>query len=794
MSDRRSPKPLPADLFGSILDGVMRPGRYAGGEINSIIKPIDPRPESLWCLVYPDLYEMGMANLSLRILYEVLNRIPGTAAERSFLPDLDLQKILLKRRVPVWSLENRLPMRSFDFIGFTLQAELTATNVLQFLTLGRMHPLRERRRASDPIIVGGGPVLANPEPYADFFDMFVIGDAEDVLPDLVERWKRRPAGLSKHAFLESLRGLDGIYVPGKKKPERVRPSFVKDLDAVPFPVRQVVPLVQIPQDRASVELARGCLNNCRFCQAGYFYRPLRERSPEKIRELVNGIISSTGHTSISLLSLSTSNYSCLEPLMADLRADLAGRGVTLSLPSLRIDAFGLGLLENTGGAKRSGLTFALESLSPAVRRFLNKDIDMTGFRTILETAIRKKWKTVKIYLMFGFPVGNEVEENITGIRELADFVKTVDSAAGLTFHLMPFIPKPLTPFQWMDQESPQTLREKLDQMKRGVQRKNVTIKWHDIDMASVEAVLTRSGREGGKLIWKAWKAGALMDAWDDRFNRGLWNRLLDAHGRRRNLAPGSALPWDFLDFGYDREWMKAEYEKALRGESSDPCWTAKDCTDCGACGDGRRNIIRKPTDTAEHPQPAPVEPKKPDSPYVHIELHFCKTGRARWLSHLDLVGIFEKAFNASGLSVRTSFGFSPHRRMIFGPPISLGIESEDEVLFTEFWDQPDPADVMVRLNAYLPEGLKVFKAGYIEHRKKVPAPAESVFVVRFKTSGPVRKLAQLKLASPGPSPRTSVTALPAGKNIYKELEKAGIKKSAILSVLKKPALSQQGAV
>ena len=767
-------KTLNENLFTFLLDRVLKPGRYIGNEINSIKKSLDTQIK--FCLVYPDLYEVGMANLAIKILYEVLNRLPFVAAERSFLPDIDMQNLLLKKKIPLFSLENRLFLNTFDFIGITIQTELTATNILQILKLSKIPVLRKNRREKDPIIIGGGPCMANPEPFTDFFDLFVIGDGEKILPEIMSFYSasKDSKNYNKKDFIKSISELKGIYVPWIQKP--VYPAVVEDLDSIPFPVSQIVTLIQIPQDRAYVEIARGCLNNCRFCQAGMFYRPLRERSVNKITELVRDIINQTGYSSISLLSLSISNYSNISELMKRLTESV--KGVSFSLPSLRIDSFGLNLLEYSRDAKKTGLTFAIESFSPKVQRFINKEIDINKFYEIIKEAINRKWKNIKIYLMYGFPFEEEVEENINGMNKLADFVKQLNSSVNITFHLTPFIPKAQTPLQYMQQQPRSVLKEKLEMIKKSVKKKNITLKWHNIDMAFVESVLATSGREGGKFILKAWKRKAQMDAWDDRFKKDVWLSVL----KNIKIEKREPLLFEHINMNFSKEWLKKEMDKAKKGELTPPC-TVSSCSGCGACS-GKLPYFSKKDSESLPLKDSGTPLHSPSDPYFHLLVRFIKRGYMKYLSHLDLVGIFEKALRRIGLPLRFTFGHNPRPKLVFGDPLALGIESNDEFFFTELWEKIDTDSIIKDLNSFLPEGLSVFEACYVENRKKISFPEKNIFTVVFKSKRSAIKLKRPEIISKIIDKKVIQLTLFSGYNIFKELNKAGIKKEEILSIIK----------
>ncbi len=730
----------------SMLNHVNKPGRYIGNEINMIKKDLSEDDKILFALVYPDLYDLGMANLSLKILYEILNRMRNVAAERAFLPDADMERQILKKGLPLFTLENRIFLNDCDFIGFTIQSELTATNILHFLDLSHLHPLRKKRGQKDPVIIGGGPALINPEPYTDFFDLFLLGDAEEVLLDLLNSYTKE---MKKEDYLRKISGIDGVYVPHHWKksyritnqirsmekteniidPQKksVLPATVKDLNLVPFPEKQIVPLLNIPQNRAILEVARGCLNGCRFCQAGYFYRPLRERSPEKVIDTAVNIIKSTGYQQMSLLSLSISNYDKLFEMLPNLNKALEQEHVNISLPSLRIDAFDTDILSSFSEIKKTGLTFALESMSPAVRAFLNKDLDYPAFLEIIRKVVENKWRSMKIYLMYGFPFEHEMEENIRGMNEFSEFVRKLNPKVNITFHLTPFIPKPGTPLQWLKQLPVEKSKEFLTQVKRSVRYKNVSIKWHSVEMARFEAVMTKADRDFGKVIYEAWLKGARFDSWDDKFKYEIWEPLLDKYENSHSSDQESILPWDHIDFGFKKGFFKREYEKSIQSIPTKSC-KDEDCYGCGVCGSrNAKNITYKKTGDSCWGAKPKGEPADHTIPFHVLEIFYTKLGLIRFLSHLDIVHIMEQALNISGLDVRRSFGFNPHKRIAFQSPLSLGFESECEIMTVQVMQVPELESLKEKFNHWLPKGLKVNKI-LVDPEKKISAEfTDSIF-------------------------------------------------------------------
>lgn len=682
-----------------LLDEVHKPAQYLGNEINHVEKKITKAMLRV-ALCYPDVYELGIGNLSLRILYNLVNNLETVYAERVFVPEIDMQKLLKKTHLSLFSLETHTALREFDFLGFTMQTELHITNVLQTLHLAHIHPLAKKRKKG-PLVIGGGPSLVNPEPYTDFFDFFVIGDAEIVLPKILSRFNKN---MTRGEYFENIKNIDGLYIPSMGK-HKVNVAVVPDLNKIPFPSKQIVPLIHTSNNRGILEIDRGCLNNCRFCQAGYFYRPNRARTVNILLELAKSLIENTGFDDISLLSLSISNYNNLSYLLGRLYEMFPNKNINFSLPSLRIDAFGIDVLERFQSRKKTGLTFALESMSQTVRRFLNKDLDYQNFLDIIKTVIEKGWRRFKIYLMFGFPIENEIDDNIKGMLEFADFVRSIDKRVTINFHLTPFIPKPNTPFQWIEFKNPKLLRKDLSRMRKTVKRKNVQIKWHDVDMAHLESILALADRDMGSSIYKAWKKGALFDTWDDKFQYEIWKPYIEKY-RKKDL------PWKHLNFGYEEDFFKKENEKAKHLLATENCKTGP-CYSCGVC---YKKNVKNLFEPAKSFSPSSVE-KKVNKGIFFVLIIFTKLGLIRYLSQLDILSVFDKAFNAIDIPVRMSEGFSPHKKFSFFNPVPLGIESKKEILLVQLTETIDLEKYFRKLNNFFPDGMEIRKMTYQQNKK-----------------------------------------------------------------------------
>jgi radical SAM family uncharacterized protein len=588
----------------SILYQVTRPARYAGGEWNSVIKDWD-KTSLKFALGYPDIYEIGMSNMALPILYDILNSQPDVLAERFFAPWVDMEAALREAVLPLLSLESRHPLKDFDVIGFSLDYELTYTNVLNILDLARIPVLAAERDDSHPIVIAGGSCCLNPEPVSDFIDFFIIGDGEEVLPEMVNclrQWKKSQA--SKKELLQEAAKIPSVYVPGFYKVEYDSDGLVKSITPsaaptkavierrivakLPPPVtRPVVPYIEVVHDRGAVEIQRGCTRGCRFCQAGIVYRPLRQRPRQEVVQAVSEIIANCGYNEISLVSLSSSDYPHIEGLVAQLARNY--KNLALSLPSLRIDSFSVKLMESLPSRRKTGLTFAPEAGSERLRRIINKGVTEEQILETAAAAFARGWRSLKLYFMLGLPT--ETIEDIEATIQLVAKIRAAGKGikGGLPqvrISLSTFIPKPHTPFQWMAQESQEQLSAKHELLKTGLRRKGSRLSWADPRTSLLEAALSRGDRRTGRVIYDAWKSGAAFDAWDERFNYQNW---LDAFAKS-GLEPGfyayrersldELLPWSHIDAGVSPDFLKREYQRSLKGEETPDCRLQA----CNACG------------------------------------------------------------------------------------------------------------------------------------------------------------------------------------------------------------------
>lgn len=606
-----------AERIERLLPRVQKPARYVGNEVNSIKKDWQ-QVQVTMAFAFPDVYEVGMSHLGLRILYHEVNKRQDALMERVFAPWTDLEELLRQEGLPLFSLESRRPLADFDLIGFTMQYELSFSNILNMLDLARL-PLFSRERGEEhPLILAGGPCAFNPEPLADFIDAFVIGEGEEVIHeilDVVRDWKQagRPGG--RQEVLLRLARVPGVYVPAfytvnyredgsitsigpnrEGVPARVTRRLIRDLDSLDFPTAPIVPFLETVHDRIMLEVLRGCTRGCRFCQAGMIYRPVRERKPETLLRQAREAVRHTGYNEIALTSLSTADYSCVAPLLSTLINELGEEGVGVSLPSLRVDAFSVDLAQQIQRVRKTGLTFAPEAGTQRMRNIINKGVTEADLEAAVTAAFRAGWNQIKLYFMIGLP--EEREEDVAGIAALAARVveigrreKTASRQVKVTVSVSSFVPKAHTPFQWVGQDSMENLQKKQELLKELVKKnKAITLNYHDARTSLIEAAFARGDRRLGAVLYTAWQQGCKFDGWSEHFRYETWREAFAAHGftpedfARRSFGREEILPWEHINCGVSKDFLWREYEQAIRQAVTPDCrWYG--CKGCRLCPD-----------------------------------------------------------------------------------------------------------------------------------------------------------------------------------------------------------------
>ena len=603
-------------LSDDILLQIEKPARYIGGEVNSVMK--DPSEVDIrFAMCFPDVYEIGMSHLGIQILYDMFNRREDTWCERVYSPWTDLDKILHEKNIPLFALESQDPIRDFDFLGITIQFEMCYTHILQILDLGQIPLHASERTEADPIVIGGGPCTYNPEPLADFFDIFYIGEGETVYDELLDAYKVwKNSGKSRKEFLETAAQIEGLYVPAFYDPEyntdgtlksftpnnmhapdTVKKQVVMDVTDTSYPMKPVVPFIKATQDRVVLEIQRGCIRGCRFCQAGMIYRPTRERNVDKLKEYARTMLKTTGHEEISLSSLSSSDYSELKELVTFLINEFKGKGINISLPSLRIDAFSLDVMSKVQDIRKSSLTFAPEAGSQRMRNVINKGLTEEDILDGAGQAFEGGWTKVKLYFMLGLPT--ETEEDMREIARLSDRVARryyeipKDRRNGkcqITASSSFFVPKPFTPFQWASMCTAEEYMRRAeivkDEFHAQLNRKSLKYNWHDAQITVLEGVMARGDRKIGKVVEEAYRLGCLFDSWTESFHNDLWMQAFENTGidpafyNLRERGEDELFPWDFIDTGVTRKFLRSEWENAMKETVTPNC--RQQCSGCGA--------------------------------------------------------------------------------------------------------------------------------------------------------------------------------------------------------------------
>jgi len=751
------PRPEPLSVRPSleaILPRVRKPARYLGLERNLVRKPWESVALHV-ALAFPDTYEIGMSHQGSRILYHLVNRRSDALAERTYAPWPDMGEAMIRTGIPLYTLESYRPVAAFDLLGITLQSELNYINVPYLLDLAGIPRMANDRRDGDPIVLGGGPCTANPEPVANLFDAMLIGDAEAAMDAVLDTVRHAlEEGTPREDLLRRLARIDGIYIPSfyqwhgpgagdgfpfqlldPAAPMPVQRVWTDVLDPADQPETPIVPFAEVIQDRLGMEIMRGCTQGCRFCQAGYWYRPVREHDPQVVASRMERQAAETGLEQIGLLSLSTADYSQIGPLVGRLATSLGPRRVSVSLPSLRADAFSVRLAEAVSTVRKSGFTFAPETGSDRLRRVINKTFTNADMLRAAESAFAAGWNLIKVYAMIGLPTetDEDLEELVSLTRELAVMGRRVRGRkAEIKVSVGCFVPKAWTPFQWEPFCGVEELERRIALLRRGFRRiRGARLTWNDPREAALEVLLSRGDRRLAAVICRARDLGALFDGWNEHLDLSAWNRALAEHGidMEAELGPrelADPLPWDIIDAGVRKGYLKAELRRARKETATEDCKWGH-CYRCGIPGNGEDIKLaaatiqlsqedKVPSRPGERPPAlttvrSPAAAQRPIQPEVYRRYRFvyAKCGDARFLSHRNVMDALERALRGADVPVHYTEGYNPHIRLSMGPALPLGTEG-----LAESFDVACTAALrqhhLRAINDLLPEGLEILDA------------------------------------------------------------------------------------
>ncbi|PID56612.1 B12-binding domain-containing radical SAM protein [candidate division KSB3 bacterium] len=753
------------DQIVPLLPHVAKPIQYVGGEVNAVRKDWEETGVKV-ALCFPDSYEVGMSHLGLHLLYRILNMDPDVLAERIYAPTVDMEVLMRENNIPLFSLESHRAAADFDLLGFTLQYELSASNILNMLSLAGIPLLAKDRPDPFPLLMAGGPCACNPEPLADFFDFVVFGDGERIVPRIVDRyrdWKMSRSG--KHELLRELCSWPGVYVPAFYEvhyrpsgeiadispispdvPESVLRIVEPDLNDIPYLSAPLVPYLKTVHDRLTLEVMRGCPRGCRFCQAGFIYRPKRERSPDYVLQLAKSLLHQSGYDETSLSSLSTGDYSQITPLMEAMMQHCEASRVALSLPSMRVGTLTEKMAAVILRVRKTGFTIAPEAGTQRLRNVINKGISKAEILQTAEEAFASGWDVLKLYFMIGLPT--ETDEDIDGILDLVTQIRrhgTRHSRRRIKLHvaISSFVPKSNTPFQWEPMASVDELDRKQEDLKRRLRSQKADMKWNNVRSSYIEGVFARGDRRLSRVLLEAHASGAKFDGWHEHFHFSTWTRAFEKSGidpefyLYRERSEKEVFPWSHLKSGVSKRYLWQERSKALEAQGTGPC--DRHCRRCGLCSDelhqidARADECRSATSPTEFNSSAKSGPpaKKQRAEALpkgyRLRLTYTKTALLRFLSHRELARMFQRATARIAAPLAYSQGFHPHPYISFGPALPVGVEGLRELVDVFFTERVDAEHFVNQMNETLPGGIRVLNAVPVELR----APSLSAVLQRF---------------------------------------------------------------